>query len=146
MRFGTWNVKSLCRAGSLQTVSSELAKYNLDGVAVQEVRWVDGGDQPADNYKLFHENGNANHQLGTCFLYTRESCQQLKRVEFITDRMLYITLRGHWCDVLNVRAPTENKGDDTKDSFCEELEHGFDQFPKYHVKLLLGDFNAKVGR
>jgi hypothetical protein len=22
----------------------------------------------------------------------------------------------------------------------------FDKFPKYHMKILLGDFNAKVGR
>jgi hypothetical protein len=36
--------------------------------------------------------------------------------------------------------------DDTKDSFYEELEGVFDQFPKYHMKILLGDFNAKVGR
>jgi hypothetical protein len=32
-----------------------------------------------------------------------------------------------------------------KDSFYEELEHVFDKFPKYHMKILL-DFNAKVGR
>jgi hypothetical protein len=31
------------RAGSLKTVASELAKYNLDLVAAQEVRWVEGG-------------------------------------------------------------------------------------------------------
>jgi hypothetical protein len=30
--------------------------------------------------------------------------------------------------------------------FCEELEHVFYKFPKYHMKILLGDFNAKVGR
>jgi hypothetical protein len=34
----------------------------------------------------------------------------------------------------------------TKDSFYEELEKLFDQFPRYHMKILLGDFNAKVGR
>jgi hypothetical protein len=34
----------------------------------------------------------------------------------------------------------------TKDSFYEELEGVFDQFPKYHMKILLGDFNAKVRR
>jgi hypothetical protein len=34
----------------------------------------------------------------------------------------------------------------TKDSFYEELEGVFDQFPKYHMKILLGDFYAKVGR
>jgi exonuclease III len=35
---------------------------------------------------------------------------------------------------------------DVKDSFYEELEHAFHQFPKCHMKILLGDFNAKVGR
>jgi exonuclease III len=33
-----------------------------------------------------------------------------------------------------------------KDSFYEELERVFDKFPKYHIKILLGDFNAKVER
>jgi hypothetical protein len=33
-----------------------------------------------------------------------------------------------------------------KDRFYTELEHVFDKFPKYHMKILLGDFNAKVGR
>jgi hypothetical protein len=32
MRFVTWNVRSLYRAGSLTVVASELAKYNLDVV------------------------------------------------------------------------------------------------------------------
>jgi hypothetical protein len=45
-----------------------------------------------------------------------------------------------------VHAPTENKCGDTKDSFYEELEGVFDQFPKYHMKILLGDFNARMGR
>jgi hypothetical protein len=61
--------------------------------------------------------------------------------------MLYVTLKGRWCDiVLNVHAPTEDKYDITKDSFREELEEVFDQFPRYHIKILMGDFNAKVGR
>jgi hypothetical protein len=45
-----------------------------------------------------------------------------------------------------VLAPTEDKCDDTKDSIYEELEGVFNQFPKYHMKILLEDFNAKVGR
>jgi hypothetical protein len=31
-------------------------------------------------------------------------------------------------------------------SFCEETGQVFDQFPKYHVNILLGYFNAKSGR
>jgi hypothetical protein len=45
-----------------------------------------------------------------------------------------------------VHAPTEDKDDDIKDSFYEELEQVFDQFPRYHMIILLGDFSAKVGR
>jgi hypothetical protein len=29
-----------------------------------------------------------------------------------------------------------------KASFYEKLEHMFSKFPKYHMKILLGDFNA----
>jgi hypothetical protein len=32
------------------------------------------------------------------------------------------------------------------DRFNEEVEHVFDKFPKYHMKILLGDFNAKIAR
>jgi len=70
-----------------------------------------------------------------------------KRVEFVSDRMSYIVLRGRWCNiVLNVHAPSEGKSDDSKDSFYEELEQVFDHFANYHMKILLGDINAKVGR
>ena len=45
-----------------------------------------------------------------------------------------------------MHARNEEKRDESKDSFYEELEQLFDHFPKYHMKILLGDFNAKVGR
>ena len=37
------------------------------------------------------------------------------------------------------------KSNDSKESFHEELEQVFDHFPKYHRKILLRDFNAKLG-
>jgi hypothetical protein len=38
----------------------------------------------------------------------------VKRVQFVSDRLLCIILRGHWFDiiVLNVDAPSEDKSDD----------------------------------
>jgi hypothetical protein len=45
-----------------------------------------------------------------------------------------------------VHTPCENKSDDVRDNFYEELAYVFDQFPRYDLKILLGDFNAKVGR
>jgi hypothetical protein len=45
-----------------------------------------------------------------------------------------------------VYSSIEDKDDDIKDSFHKELEQVFDQFPRYYMKILLGDFNAKVGK
>jgi hypothetical protein len=60
--------------------------------------------------------------------------------------MPYITPKGRWYDILglNVDAPTEDKDYGIKDSFYEELEQVFDQFSRYHMKILMGYFNAKV--
>jgi len=48
MRFGTWNVRSLYRAAA-----RELAKYKLDLVGVQEVRWDKGDTVRAEDYIFF---------------------------------------------------------------------------------------------
>jgi hypothetical protein len=44
-----------------------------------------------------------------------------------------------------VHVPTEDKDDVMKYSCYEELEQIFDQFPIYHMKITVGDFNARVG-
>jgi hypothetical protein len=60
--------------------------------------------------------------------------------------MSYILLRGRCCDItiLNVHTPTEDKIDDMKDSFYEELGCVLDKFQKYRMKMLRY-FNSKVG-
>jgi len=49
------------------------------------------------------------------------------RIEFLSDRVPCIVLRGRWCNiiVLNVHVPSEEKSDDSKDSFYEALEQFF---------------------
>jgi hypothetical protein len=69
-------------------------------------------------------------------------------VDFTSDRVSCITLKGRWCDIIvvNVHSPSEDKDDDIKDSFYEQIERLFDQLPVYHMKILLGEFNPKLGR
>ena len=83
----------------------------------------------------------------TGFFVHRRIISAVRRVEFVSDRLSYIVLRGRWRNIIlvNVHAPSEEKSEESKDSFYEELEQVLDHFPKYHMKMLLGDFNAKWG-
>jgi len=45
-----------------------------------------------------------------------------------------------------VHAPSQEKSVDSKDIFREELEQVFEYFTKYHMKFVLGYFNAIMER
>jgi len=48
-----WNVRSFYRAGCLKAAARELARYKLDVVGVQEVRWDKERTVRAGDYNFF---------------------------------------------------------------------------------------------
>jgi hypothetical protein len=99
MRFGTWNVRNLYRAGSLTSAARELARYKLDLVGVQEVRWGNGGTVRAGDYNYSYGKGNENHKLETGYFVHHRLVSAVKRA-FLSDRVSYIVLRGRWCNII----------------------------------------------
>ena len=93
--------------------------------------------------------GKWKSSIGNRFFFVhRRLVSAVKRIEFVSDRLSYIVLRGRWLHIIvvNGHAPSEEESEESKDSFYEELEKVFDHLPKYQMKILLGNFNAKVGR
>jgi hypothetical protein len=56
-----------------------------------------GGTEPAGEYTFFYRKGSENHELGTSFFVHKRIriISAVERVEFVSDRMSYIILRGH---------------------------------------------------
>ena len=90
MILGTWNVRSLYRAGSLKAAAREIARYKLDVVGVQEVRWDKEGTVRAGDYYFFYGKGNENHQLGTGFFVHRRLVSAVKRQLYIEKILWYV--------------------------------------------------------
>jgi hypothetical protein len=65
-------------------------------------------------------------------LHQRPETAINRGIEFVSDRITYIVLIGHWCDifVVNAQAPTRDKGDDSKHGFNEDMEQVFSHLPK----------------
>jgi endonuclease/exonuclease/phosphatase family metal-dependent hydrolase len=48
--------------------------------------------------------------------------------------------------MINIHGPTEEKDELTKDYFYQVLEKTYNAAPGNNIKMVLGDFNAKLGR
>ena len=57
--------------------------------------------------------------LEQVYFVHRRIVSAVKRVEFVSNRLSYIVLRGHWHNIVfvNVHTPSEVKSDESKDSF-----------------------------
>jgi hypothetical protein len=91
VKFDSWNVMSVYRAGS-----PRVRKYKLESVWVQQVKWYKGGTEPVSSYTFFYGNGNEDHELGTGVFVHKRIIPAVKRVEFFSDRMSYVILSGNW--------------------------------------------------
>jgi hypothetical protein len=82
-----------------------------------QVRWDKGGNERAEDYTFLYAEGNENYQLGAGLFVHNRITSAVRRVEFVSDMLSYIILKGRWCNiiVLNVHAPREDKRDDVKD-------------------------------
>jgi hypothetical protein len=85
-----------------------------------QVRWEGSGTKPAGEYAFFYGKGNKN------FKYVQVSlCEGIisavKRIEFVSDRISHIILRGYYCHicVLNIYPKTEDNVDYVKDCSYE---------------------------
>jgi len=90
-----------------------IARYQLDLAGVQDVWWVNEDTLRAGDFNFFNGKGNEN-QLGRGYFVDHRIVSAVKRVEFVSDRLSYVVMRGRWCNifVLNEHATSEEKGDD----------------------------------
>jgi uncharacterized protein YifN (PemK superfamily) len=78
-----------------------------------------------DDYKFYYGKEKDNYELGTEYFVHNIVISAVTRAEFVSDRISYVILKGRRCDitVLHVHALTDDRTDDMKESFHEDLDH-----------------------
>lgn len=65
----------------------------------------------------------------------------------MTEKLIcYILLNRTFFNIAVIfyYSPTEENEDEKKNKFYKELEEVYDRLPRHSIKILLGDFNAKI--
>ena len=148
MRIGTWNVLSLYQSGALKKLLSQLDLYNTDITALQEIRWTSEGIIDKENHTIFYSCDKTRHVFGTGFIENKRIKHLVTDFKAKTPRICKLRVGGLFFNysLICVHAPTEEKDDDEKDNFYEDLDQIYEECPKRDVKIILGDLNAKIGQ
>lgn len=148
LKLASWNVRTILRAGGLKTLTDCLKKAKLDITAVQETRWPGKNILSSKDYKFYYSGRNKTGLFGTGFIVMGKAKASVIGFNPIDERFCTLRIKGTFFNVtfINVHAPTENKDADTKDMFYEKLNRIYNQAPSRDIKIVLGDFNAQVGR
>ena len=145
----TWNVTTLLKPGKLQELTEQISETKLDIVAVQETRWSGNGFIKKNNF-LFYYGGPKTRtgQAGTGFLIRHSILRNVINFETHNERISKMRLKGKYNNItlVNAYAPTEDKTDEIKEKFYEDLQYVINSIPQSDTIIILGDFNAKLGK
>jgi exonuclease III len=142
----------MLQAGKMKETADELRKYNLGITALQQVRWPqDGWIKKKNDTLLYSRLKTSKGEYGTGFLYTGCVTQCILGFEPINEGMCKLRMKGKFYNmtIISVYAPTEDENKRNAEDvevFYNKLSDVCDETPRNDAFILLGDFNAKIGK
>ena len=138
----------------LALVARELAQLHIDIVALSEVRFVEQGSFREDGagYTLFWSGKNKNERRlsGVRFMIKTSIARKLQNLPVgHSDRIISLRLPiqdNKFATALSVYAPTLQTETGVKEAIYRDLHNLLLQNDPKDKLLILGDFNARVGR
>ncbi|VVC38783.1 Endonuclease/exonuclease/phosphatase [Cinara cedri] len=121
LRFGTWNIRTLYQPGAALTLVKEFNKHSQ-----------------CDNCR----------QGGTGFIVKKNIASAIKDFKVVNSRLTILIVEGKFFNIafVNAHAPSEDKSDEEKEEFYSLLESTLEGIPRHCIIILLGVFNAKIGK
>lgn len=154
--FGTFNINTLLRPGKLFELGNALKEQQIQILALQETRMPDENTLDFGNYRLFKSKTNKRilkntPHLGVGFAVSNVILNSITDVKPINERLMTISLKSanKMYTLINAHMPInqENKTNPEKvNKSWDTLENTISKIPQNHVKILMGDFNAQLGK
>ena len=146
---GTWNVETLWKDGRLEELIYELDNYKWNIIGLSEVRRNLYGEIISDSgHKLYYSGQQERHLHGVGFLVNKNTVNSVIGCEFISSRLMTIRLKAKPFNItlIQIYAPTSDYDDEEVEVFYQDLQKAFNDAPNKDIKIILGDWNAKIGK
>ncbi|XGW34020.1 hypothetical protein V3C99_018069 [Haemonchus contortus] len=120
----------------------------MDILGISEVRWTGQGCMRSDRKTILFSGPEERHERGVGIVLSKRAAEALVGWRPLSERIITArsVTRHTRITVVQVYAPTEDTSEELKDSFYEQLQDIIDDIPRRDLKLIIGDFNAKLSQ
>ena len=155
LNVATWNVRTMLEDERRRSalIAKELEAHNIDIAALQETRREKTGIFDEKGYTFYYigiDKPEGPRNAGVAFAIKKEISTKLADVpKGITERLMTFRMpigKERFLTLINVYAPTMTYPDEDKDAFYRLLTTTIDKVPTADKLIVLGDFNARVGK
>lgn len=149
LKIGTWNAKSLFAAGKTHNIINEMKRMNINILGVSETRWPGSNQINIDDYTMYYSgNDEPHHYNGVAIIMDKGSNRAVKNFVPISDRVALLQVKSSPRDIniIQVYAPTKDKPEAEILQFYSDIKLLLKTTRKNEVNIIMGDFNAKVGK
>ena len=146
IKIGTWNVRTLFMVGQLNNLKQEMETLDIDILGVCETRWTGNGCFTSDNVVMLYSGGET-HSNSVGVIMKKHIAKSIIGCWSISDRVMVVKLKGTPADVniIQAYAPTSASTEDALENFYHDLEKAMSVCKSSEMKIVMGDFNAKIG-
>ena len=124
-----------------------MKRYQLGILGISEMRWTGSNSLISEGVSVYY-SGGSKHEKGVGILLSQEVTRAMLSWEPINDRIITMRLQANHTKVtiIQVYAPTNAASDQEKNEFYEQLQDILDAAPEHDLKIIMGDFNAQIGK
>jgi len=139
-------VRTAFSTGKLAQIINEMKMQQLKILGISKMRWTGSGKFVSEDTTVIYSGGEK-HERGVGILFDKTTEKVIINWEPVSDRIITARLKTRFTNVtiIQVYAPTETAWDAEKDDFYEQLNEVISGAPSYDMKIVMGDFNTKIG-
>eukprot|EP00057_Strongylocentrotus_purpuratus_P014949 XP_011669423.1 PREDICTED: craniofacial development protein 2-like [Strongylocentrotus purpuratus] len=144
---GTWNVRTLLQAGSLDILLHQLKGFRWEIIGIAETHWTDMGDFTHDGHRILCSGKDKIHREGVALILNKTAQNALLGYNPISPRIISarFEIQTGSLTIIQVYAPNTANSEEEIEEFYNLLQATIEKAPRKDILIVMGDLNAKVG-
>ena len=131
----------------MEGAKQEVAKVNIDILAISELKWTGMGEFNSDDHCIYYCGQESLKKIGIALTVNERVWNAALGCDLKNDRIISVCFQGKPFNItiIQVYAPTTNAKEAEVEQFYDDLQDLLELTPKKKdVLFILGDWKAKV--